>query len=110
MYVSDLDGQSVSGKGKKWDATVTITVADAQQGPVAGATVNASWSDGQSGAVDSCLTDSNGQCSLTTTNLNSQSIIFTVNTVSHASFIYQAGDNIDPDGDSDGTSLTLYGP
>ena len=38
------------------------------------------------------------------------SVTFTVTDVSHASLAYQAADNSDPDGDSDGSSITVSKP
>ena len=90
---------------------MTITVHDLNDNPVSGATVNGIWSAGVSGS-GTCITDGNGGCSITKTNIkgNVSSVSFTVDTVSQVSMVYQASQNHDPDGDSDGTSITLPKP
>ena len=111
LHVGDLDAVS-SQAGNKWQATVTITVCDADQAPVADATVSGSWSGGYSDAA-TCTTDGNGQCSLTTGEIGGKSktsVTFTVDGVTHATLTYQAADNADPDGDSDGTTITVNKP
>jgi hypothetical protein len=37
-------------------------------------------------------------------------VTFTVQDVAHATFAYQAADNADPDGDSDGTAISVNKP
>ncbi len=88
---------------------MTITAHDDGEVPVANVTVNGSWSDGAAG---SCVTDGSGQCSLTNGNINRRtgSVTFTVDSLTHASFSYASGDNHDPDGDSNGTAITIFAP
>jgi hypothetical protein len=64
------------------------------------------------GAVVSCTTDGSGQCSITLSNINKRinSVTLTVNSVSAAGCDYAAGDNHDPDGDSDGTTIVIVSP
>ncbi len=112
MHVGDLDGSGlVTGPGGKWQATVTITIHDNNEAPVANATVNGTWSGGASGS-GSCATDANGQCSITKGNINrnNSSATFSVTTVSHPANSYDAGANHDPDGDSNGTGITILKP
>ncbi len=112
IHVGDLDGASAdAGRGGKWNATVTITVHDSGHATVDGATVDGSWSNGANGS-GSCLTNGSGQCSITKNNINknSSSATFTVTGVSHATFAYASGDNHDPDGDSDGTTMVIAKP
>lgn len=112
MHVGDLDGTSavVDSKGR-WKATVTVTVHDANHNPVTNATVSASWSGGYSGSV-SCATDSSGWCSVTSGNIrkNKGSVTLTVSDVTHATLTYQSAANADPDGDSNGTTITVNKP
>ncbi len=110
VHVGDLDGSSApTGRGGKWDATVAITAHDDGEGPVANVIVNGSWSDGAAG---SCVTDGSGQCSITNGNINRRtgSVTFTVDGLIHASYNYVSGDNHDPDGDSNGTVITIFAP
>ncbi len=110
MHVGDLDGSSAAAPRNRWNATVTITVHDASENPVANATVSGSWSVGGGG---SCTTDAAGQCNVTKNNIKDReaSATFTVAEVTrHAGDVYDSGANHDPDGDSDGTSITILNP
>ena len=107
LHVGDLDATSTSVK-REWTASVTIMVHDAGHNPLTNASVTGTWSGGFSG-VAACVTGSSGQCSLGTGNILKKqgSVTFTVDGVSHASLTYQQPDNHDPDGDSDGTIITV---
>ncbi len=61
------------------------------------------------GEVGECTTDANGMCDveLLTTGRRQR---YTVNDISHATLTYDSGANTDPDGDSDGTSITILAP
>ena len=110
MHVGDLDGSGVAAPRNRWDASVTITVHDAGETPIAGATVNGSWDVGGGG---SCTTDASGQCSVIKNNIkgNEASATFTVTDVTrNAGDTYDSGANHDPDGDSNGTSITILQP
>ncbi len=112
MHIGDLDGSSAwIGWGFKWEATVTITVHDANHNPVSNATVYGSWSDGATGDA-TCTTDSSGMCAVTSPKIKSRigSTTFTVDNVTHATLTYDPAANHDPDGDSDGVSITVNRP
>jgi hypothetical protein len=111
LHMGDLDGVSAQLNRKKWNATVTITVYDGDQNPVANATVSGTWSGSYSSAA-TCTTEGNGQCSLTTGNIGRKenSVTFTADGMTHAMLTYQPADNQDPDGDSDGTAITVSRP
>jgi hypothetical protein len=111
MHVGDLDGTSNPGNRNRWEATVTITVHDANENPVSGATASGTWSGGVSGG-SSCVTDNTGACSLARGNIkrNVSSVVFTIDAVSHNSLQYQPSANHDPDGDSNGTSISVVAP
>jgi hypothetical protein len=109
LHVADLDGLS-SKAGKNWDASVLVTILDTDQNSVTEATVSGSWSTGD-GA--NCTTDSGGQCAVALTGINGKStasVTFTVTGISHAALTYDSAGNTDPDGDSDGTTITLNKP
>jgi len=113
MHIGDLDGQSISIGGNRWRATVTLTVHDANHNPVANATVTGTWSAGDSnGRTLSCVTQSNGSCSVQSGRIsrNVASVTFTVSTATHSLYIYQSSANHDPDGDSNGSSITVNRP
>jgi protocatechuate 3,4-dioxygenase beta subunit len=108
FHVGDLDASSAPANGGSWNATVSITVHDANEVPLANATVNGSWTNGTNGS-DSCITGADGTCSITRGVRNRYaSADFTVTSVTSASGGYDAGANHDPDAtDSDGTTITV---
>jgi hypothetical protein len=76
---------------------------------LANATVSGSWSIGGAG---SCTTDASGQCTVSAPVIpkKTQSVIFTIVNVMNPAFLYKSADNHDPDGDSDGTAITVTKP
>ncbi len=111
VHVGDLDGTATAAARGKWSATVTITVHDAAENPVANATVSGSWSSGVNGS-GSCITNASGQCSITKNGIkkNSSSVTFTVTGVAASGSTYNSGANHDPDGDSNGTTIVIAAP
>jgi hypothetical protein len=109
-HIGDLDRVSTS-QGGSWTASVTITVHDGNDSLVANATVNGSWSGGATGTA-SCTTGANGQCSVAKSGIrkNQGSATFTVTNVTHATLTYQSSANHDPDGESNGTAITVLKP
>ena len=107
MHVGDLDAASTN-QGSTWTALVTITIHDGAENLVAEATVTGSWSSGISG-TDQCVTDSSGSCTVSYSGIAKRngSVAFSVDDVNHASLAYQAADNHDPDGDSNGSSIIV---
>ena len=95
----------------RWNATVTILVHDANENPVVGAVVSGLWS-GEATGSGTCITDAAGQCTITLTNIKSNvsSVTFTVTDVALGSAVYQPVYNHDPEGDSDGSTITLIKP
>jgi hypothetical protein len=111
MSVADLDGaSSPSGKGRKWSATVTVLVEDDLGAAVPGATVSGSWSGGASG-TGSCLTDGDGLCTINKGGLknNASAVTFGVTGVA-GPLSYDSALNSDPDGDSNGTTISITKP
>jgi hypothetical protein len=108
LHVGDLD-RSTSGTSRNWTARVTIRVHDGGHALVPGAYVTGSWSTGGSGA---CTTSASGDCTISRSGLkkNRSSTTFTVTGVSAAGATYDAGQNHDPDGDSNGSSITVPRP
>jgi hypothetical protein len=110
MHVGDLDGFSTN-MGKNWKATVTITVHDAIHNPLSRADVTGHWSGGYSEQNVVCTTSGGGKCTLISGDIRKKnaSTTFTLDGVSH-SLAYDFGANHDPDGDSNGTSITVSKP
>ena len=110
VHVGDLDRSAVL-QGSRWRATVTITVHDATNAPVSGAAVSGTWSGGVS-ASGSCTTGPAGGCGVTSPAIHKKnpSVTWTVGGVSAAGKVYQPSANHDPDGDSNGTTITVPRP
>ena len=111
VHVADLD-RIARGKGKsgKWDASVTVTVRDAANGLVAGATVTGNWSGALSRSA-SGVTASNGSVTLATGQISGgTSVTFTVTNVTGTGLTYNSAANSDTDGDSNGTAITIARP
>jgi len=108
MHVGDLD-LSITNQGGTWTANATITIHDSNHSPVANATVSGSWSSGGTG---SCTTSGSGQCAVSKSTIpkSTGSVTFTVGNVTHATLTYNSAQNHDPDGDSNGTLITLSRP
>jgi hypothetical protein len=113
IHVGDLDGTPATVR-KNWNATVTITVhnnASPSHMGVPGITVTGNWSGGTTG-TSSCTTDTNGQCAVKSSNMNSKksSVTFSVSGLSGGSGYTYNGGNHDADGDSDGTRILVNKP
>ncbi|MAT97694.1 MAG: hypothetical protein CL608_11165 [Anaerolineaceae bacterium] len=111
-HIADLDGSSAfTFRQFAWQATVEITVHNTDHFPVAGAVVSGTWSGGESGP-DQCVTDSNGNCSVSTDNMRRRydDATFTVDNIVHADYTYAAISNHDAEGDSNGTFITVSQP
>jgi hypothetical protein len=107
MHVADIDGSRAVSK-KSWKATAAITVRTAANALVSGATVSYSWTGGFTGS-GSCVTSRKGVCSASTSSMLNTvaSATISVAGLSAAGQVYAPGANADPDGDSNGTSLTV---
>jgi len=108
MHVGDLDGSSdLKGKSGRWEVFVTVTIHDENCDLVANATVTGDWSGATTGTV-SGTTGSDGTVTFSTGNMSGgDSVTFTVTGVTHDTLTYDSAANHDPDGDSDGTSITV---
>jgi hypothetical protein len=108
MQVGDLDGNATD-QGRTWTAIVTVLIEDPAHVSVSAATVSGAFSAGAKG-TGTCTTGSNGTCTITKSRLRSGSVAFTVTSVTHATRTYDSAGNHDPDGDSNGTTLTVLTP
>jgi hypothetical protein len=109
VHVGDLDGVARLGP-TNWTARVSIRVHNQNHVPVANATVVGTWSGGKPG-TNTCTTNNTGRCLvLQRMNRNTTSVSFTVDSVTLAGSPYMPGENHDPDGDSDGTVITVHKP
>lgn len=111
IHVGDLD-RSTSSAGKNWTAKVTVRIHTAGEGPVSGAIVTGTWSNGASGTA-TCTTNSSGACTIQKTKLAKATVssaTFTVTSVTLAGAEYTSAANHDPDGDSTGTTIVVLRP
>lgn len=111
VHVGDLDGAASWRNRRLWQATVTVAVHDMGDDPVPYATVSGVWSQGA--VIVSCTTNETGQCEFTSRTLQSSvaDVSFTVLDIQSPEMLtYAAADNHDPDGDSNGTSLSVGRP
>jgi len=108
FHVGDLD-RSATKSGSRWTARVTIGVHTSNHGALAGALVSGGWS---SGGTATCTTGTNGRCSLSRTKLpgTTTSVTFTVTSVAWSGGTYVPSANHDPDGESDGTTISIAKP
>lgn len=106
VHVGDLDGVRVN-MGAQWAGRVTVSVHDSSDLPVRNASVSGSWSGGTTGPF-ACTTGSNGTCQADSPGMPKKTagVTLTIANVSAAE-AYSSIDNHDPDGDSDGTTITL---
>jgi serine protease len=108
LHVADLDADSFRLFRRFWGTTVTITVKDAGDSPVAGATVSGVFSDGPS--LFQCTTDNFGECWVEGYQYWLKCLTFTVVHVDHLTMDYFPEENTDPEGDSDGTNIVTCRP
>jgi serine protease AprX len=109
MHVGDLDRSSISLSATRWRARVTIRVHDGDHAVLTGVVVRGRF--GPSGTALTCTTGTGGACTLTRDLKKTKvSIVFTVLGLTKASYTYVAASNHDPDGDSNGTSITVTRP
>jgi subtilisin family serine protease len=113
-HVGDLDGETYKLTRGRWAASVSILVHDAQDAPLEGATVTGVFtlSDGSTITRNCTTLSGSGACFVESGPLARRvsSVTFTVTAVSHDSSSYASAANHDPDGDSDGTSITVVKP
>ncbi|MEJ2363717.1 MAG: S8 family serine peptidase, partial [Deltaproteobacteria bacterium] len=108
MHIGDLDASSRRMFGRFWEAKITFTLHDSWHEPVADAWVYGLFSDGSS--LFQCSTNANGKCSVYGYQYWLKCLTFTVTDIWHDSLVYDPAQNQDPDGDSDGTNITVCRP
>jgi PKD repeat protein len=108
MHVGDLDGASTAQQNA-WTATVTVAIHNSSHGLLANSVASGTWNDGSTG---SCTTNATGRCAVSKAGIPKKtgSVNFAVTNVALGTFVYKAADNHDPDGDSNGTTITVIKP
>ena len=108
LHVSDLDRASRRLFFGLWEARITIRVADTVGSPVPSAGVSGLFSDGPS--AFQCTTNASGGCTVVGYQWYLSCLTFSVTNVAHATLKYAPAQNADPDGDSNGTQITVCRP
>jgi hypothetical protein len=109
LHVGDLDDTSITLSSSKWRARAQIRVHDGEHVVVAGVVVRGRF--GPNGAIISCTTGTAGACTLTRDLKRTRlSINFVVVGLSKSTYTYLAANNHDPDGDSNGSTITVTRP
>ena len=105
LHVGNLDGVSASS-GNNWTATATITAHDSRHNLVSAVSVRGSW--GSSPEVG-CITGPAGTCSVVLSAIpnSTKAVSFAVTAMTLAGYVYKSSLNHDPDGSSNGFSITV---
>jgi adhesin/invasin len=94
VHFTGLTGAKTSQSKRNWQATATVTVANAGGGAVSGARATLGLSGGAAGTV-SCTTGSSGQCSASVTLKNQNaSVTFTEQSIQGTGMTYDPGANV----------------
>jgi PKD repeat protein len=93
MHVEALEVKTKGGRYSLWSMKVTATVTDANNEPVAGATVSYFWSDTPGNIHSNCDTNKKGKCSVLGLQFRGTCLTFTVVDVSHSTLTYDPGQN-----------------
>ena len=107
FHVGDLEGtRELKGKSGRWEAYITVTVHDGAHNPLGNVTVNGTFSGAASASV-SGTTAAQGTVTFATGTLaGGDSVTFTVNGLA-GTLSYDFTANHDPDGDSNGSTITV---
>src|SRR5439155_552255 len=112
VHVGNLDGVAdTSGNTGTWSATVRITAHDVKHNLLNGVTVSGSW-NGSSSDVGQCSTSDaggTGTCSVVLSSIPNATrlVSFAVTAMTLSGYVYKSSANHDPDGSSNGFSVTV---
>ena len=111
LHAGDLDGTKTV-QASAWTAKVTIRVHDSAEASISGVTVTGVWSGGATG-TGTCKTASTGLCTLQKPSIpkTTRNVTFTITGLTFApTGIYNSAANHDPEVDSTGTVIIVFGP
>ncbi len=112
VHVGNLDGVAdTSGNTGTWSATVRITAHDVKHNLLNGVTVRGSW-NGSSTDLGECSTSDaggTGTCSVVLSSIPNATrlVSFAVTAMTLTGYVYKSSANHDPDGSSNGFSVTV---
>jgi CARDB protein len=110
MHVGNLDGSLVTGVDT-WSATVVITAHDVKHNPANGVSVHGLWNG--AGSDITCVTGDGsgptGTCSVTLSSIPiaTRMVSYGISGMTLTGWVYKAYMNHDPDGSSNGFSITV---
>jgi subtilisin family serine protease len=109
IHVGDLS-RTKTTQATTWTPKVTVRVHDAAEQPVNRVIVVLAWDI--NGTTVSCTTNTGGFCQVARPGVPRTTTIvtFTVLSLSLQTGVYQPWLNHDPDGDSNGTTIQVFGP
>ena len=104
VHVAALTADAQDASRGRWDALVTVSVADDQGQSISNVSVDGSWSNGARGSSN-CITDSSGNCTVSSTGIKSNvgSVVFAVDSLALAGYQYDATAN-------NSTTITISKP
>jgi predicted extracellular nuclease len=109
VAVADIDGYGLQIFGR-WLALGIVTVQDEDGRPIAGATVEGMWL-GNGVSTTSCVTNESGRCLINEVLYRRTTMaVFLVDNVSYGDVRYDPSANRDPDGDSNGSFMSIVQP
>jgi hypothetical protein len=96
LHVGDVS-VTIANQSSTWQAQLTVTVHTANEIPVVGVTVTGNWNGDT--AIQFCITDLNGSCTLTSPAFlqNDQAATFNIQMLSRANAEYDSVRNHDPE-------------
>jgi len=104
MHIADLDASATNQQDLR-AALVQIGVHTSRHMPLGNVVVTAAWNDG---LQVSCTTTLNGYCAVQRSFSPSKPVTsLTITGVTHQIYAYTAASNHDPDGDSNGTTISI---
>src|SRR3989442_9342233 len=111
LHVGNLDGVAASNINR-WSATVKITVNDWRHNLVNGASVRGTWNGSSSEVQCTTTAGGNGTCSVVLSSISNstRAVSFAVTALTLSGYGYTSSANHDPDGNSNGFSITVSRP
>jgi hypothetical protein len=107
LGIADLDARSVS-LNEASAVEVTVTVYDDTNTPIPNAQVTGLFSNGYDG-TGTCVTDHSGVCTIVSGSITpgTPAVTFSITDISHPNLRYNSSKNHDPDGETNGTEITI---
>lgn len=112
MHIGDIDAATQTRKGNYWRVNFTVRAENADHQAIANATVKMIMSrqsnGGASNTTMSCVTSTSGTCSVTTGwDKQLSSVTLNITDITYPTMTYDATMNHDPDGSSNGTTMSV---